>query len=198
MLWGWRSRDTLHSDNLYFSVARLRRWLTHSLRRRLAGPAALQPGDGTLWTSLQSQCASFLDDHFRDGAFAGMASDDAYFARCDATTTTDEDVAQHRANLLFGIAPVRPSEFQFVTIPFDTLDPSRPTPAGSLILTLPPNGGWRVFHSTAPGFTHRVQTSATLAPLDWITRTNALGDGGWRAPSGPALPAPHFFRLATD
>ncbi|GAA5483607.1 hypothetical protein [Haloferula sargassicola] len=51
---------------------------------------------------------------------------------------------------------------------------------------------------TAPGFTHRVRDSATLAPLDWIARSNVPGDGGWRGLTDPARPATRFFRLETD
>ena len=48
---------------------------------------------------------------FRAGAFQGKSANDAFFVKCDATTTTQQDIDTGRVNILVGFAPVKPAEF---------------------------------------------------------------------------------------
>jgi phage tail sheath protein FI len=53
---------------------------------------------------------------FRQGAFAGSTPSQAFIVQCDATTTTSQDVANGRVNILVGFAPLIPAEFVVVQI----------------------------------------------------------------------------------
>lgn len=198
LLWGWRSRDTSDPENRYLNVARLRRWITHSLRRGLSGPVATTANQPTLWSAIDTETESFLHTLFRNGAFAGETPSGAYFSACDSSTTTAADVAANRANLVFAFAPLSPANFQVVQLSFATADPSRPVPTGTMLLTLPRDGTLRLFHSTAPGFTHRMESSTTLSVDDWIHLGSSFGDGGWRKTTQLLPAAPRFFRLRTQ
>ena len=46
-----------------------------------------------------------------EGAFEGAAADEAYFVRCDHTTTTQSDIDRGIVNVVVGFAPLKPAEF---------------------------------------------------------------------------------------
>jgi phage tail sheath protein FI len=51
---------------------------------------------------------------FRQSAFMGGAANEAFFVRCDATTTSQEDIDQGIVNVMIGFAPVMPAEFVII------------------------------------------------------------------------------------
>jgi phage tail sheath protein FI len=53
---------------------------------------------------------------FRQGAFQGATPQDAYFVRCDRSTTTQADIDLGIVNVLVGFAPLKPAEFVIVQI----------------------------------------------------------------------------------
>jgi phage tail sheath protein FI len=53
---------------------------------------------------------------FRQGAFAGRKTSEAYFVKCDAETTTPEDVNAGVVNIVVGFAPLKPAEFVVIRI----------------------------------------------------------------------------------
>ena len=53
---------------------------------------------------------------FREGAFQGYGSDDAYFVKCDRDTVTQADIHKGVVNIVVGFAPLRPAEFVILTI----------------------------------------------------------------------------------
>jgi phage tail sheath protein FI len=57
-----------------------------------------------------------METQFRNGAFAGATSDDAYFVKVDADTTTPADQTAGVVNILVGFAPLRPAEFVIVKL----------------------------------------------------------------------------------
>ena len=46
--------------------------------------AVFEPNDEPLWASLRASIGGFMETQFRNGAFAGRTSDDAYFVKVDA------------------------------------------------------------------------------------------------------------------
>jgi phage tail sheath protein FI len=48
---------------------------------------------------------------FRSGAFQGATPNDAFFVKCDASTTTQQDIDAGIVNILVGFAPLKPAEF---------------------------------------------------------------------------------------
>lgn len=197
VLWGWRSRDTIDIENRFLSVARLRRWTTHTLRRSLSY-AANESNDHVLWTGLREQSGDFLTSLFVRGAFAGASLNEAFFVKCDSSTTTQNDVSNHRVNVIIGFSPIRPAEFQVSQITLPTANPSRPPHRGILLITPPCDGKVRLFHDSAPGFRHRLQSRDSMGTAPWSSAGVVEGDGSWQGSTYPVAETRRFFRLASE
>ncbi len=119
VVWGARAHQ---STSLEFRYVPVRRLVMHVEESILEGTrwARFYPNDATTWADLHTHTDNFLEDLFRRGAFQGATHDDAYFVKVDQTTTTAADIAAGRANIVFGIAPIRPAEFVVRTIPVST------------------------------------------------------------------------------
>ena len=52
-----------------------------------------------------------MHDLFRQGAFQGANSKDAYFVKCDTESTTQSDRNRGIVNIIVGFAPLKPAEF---------------------------------------------------------------------------------------
>jgi phage tail sheath protein FI len=118
LLWGARTlagADTAASEWKYIPVRRLALFLEESIDRGTQW-AIFEPNDEKLWSQIRSQVEDFLLGLFRQGAFQGQKPADAFFARCDGTTTTPEDVAFGIVNIDIGFAPLRPAEFVLLRI----------------------------------------------------------------------------------
>jgi hypothetical protein len=73
--------------------------------------AVFEPNDDDLWASLRLTIDGFMSTQFRAGAFQGTSPAQAYFVRCDSTTTTQADIDSGVVNILVGFAPLKPAEF---------------------------------------------------------------------------------------
>ena len=119
----WGARTTLGADGVatidpewkYVPVRRLFLFLEESIDRGTEW-AVFEPNDEPLWARLRHAAAVFLDDLFRRGAFAGRTAEEAYFVRCDATTTTAADRERGTVTIEVGFAPARPAEFVIVVV----------------------------------------------------------------------------------
>jgi len=111
--WGARTMDgddTFGSEYKYSCVRRLANFMEESLYRGLKW-AVFEPNAEPLWASIRLNVGAFMHDLFRQGAFAGETPKDAYFVRCDSTTTTQNDVNLGIVNIIEGFAPLKPAEF---------------------------------------------------------------------------------------
>jgi phage tail sheath protein FI len=118
VVWGARTldgADALASEWKYLPVRRLALFLEESLERG-TGWAASEANDETLWAELRLAVGEFLHSLFVQGAFPGRTPREAYFVKCDAQTTTEEDVDLGRVNIVVGFAPVKPAEFVILLI----------------------------------------------------------------------------------
>lgn len=107
VIWGGRTlhgADQFEDDYKYLSVRRLALFIEDSI---IAGTrwAAFESNDEQLWSSLQLAIDAFMGDLKRQGAFHD------YYARCDASTTTPDDIANGVVNALVFFAPIAPAEF---------------------------------------------------------------------------------------
>jgi phage tail sheath protein FI len=57
-----------------------------------------------------------MQNLFRQGAFQGRSPAEAYFVKCDAETTTQNDINLGVVNIHVGFAPLRPAEFVVIRI----------------------------------------------------------------------------------
>lgn len=119
LVWGARTMagfdNSGETDYRYLPVRRLALFLEESLRRGLQF-AVFEPNDAPLWGQIRLAAKSFMNGLFRQGAFAGNTSTDAFFVKCDAETTTPTDQALGIVRVLVGFAPVRPAEFVVISL----------------------------------------------------------------------------------
>jgi hypothetical protein len=113
VIWGTRTLEGtggLASQWKYVPVRRLALFIEESIGRGIEW-AAYEPNAESLWLQLRSSIDAFMQSLYRQGAFQGPGSDDAFFVRCDDTTTTQSDIDSGFVNILVGFAPLRPGEF---------------------------------------------------------------------------------------
>jgi phage tail sheath protein FI len=113
VVWGARTRegaDTLASEWKYLPVRRTALYIEESVSRAIQW-AVFAPNDEGLWAQLRLNIGSFMDDLFRKRWFQGASARDAYFVRCDSSTTTQQDIDLGIVNVLVGFAPLKPAEF---------------------------------------------------------------------------------------
>jgi phage tail sheath protein FI len=109
VVWGTR---TIGSDPSwrYIPVRRMAILLRVSIYYGIQW-AVFEPNDEPLWSSLRLSIRSFMLTQFRAGAFQGATPDDAFFVKCDSSTTTQSDIDNGIVNILVGFAPLKPAEF---------------------------------------------------------------------------------------
>jgi phage tail sheath protein FI len=116
--WGARTLagdDQNASEWKYINVRRLALFLEQSIDRGIQW-TVFEPNDEQLWAQLRLNVGAFLQNLFRAGAFQGSTPRDAYFVRCDSTTTTQNDIDAGVVNVIIGFAPLKPAEFVVITL----------------------------------------------------------------------------------
>lgn len=78
--------------------------------------AVFEPNDEPLWSQLRLNIGSFMTTLFRQGAFQGSSTAEAFYVKCDSDTTTQADIDLGIVNVEVGFAPVKPAEFVVVRI----------------------------------------------------------------------------------
>lgn len=119
VVWGSRTMDGFdNSGNLDFKFVPVRRFtlfLSESIRRGIQF-AVFEPNAEPLWAQLRLAITSFMNNLFRQGAFAGETAREAFFVKVDSETTTQDDINRGVVNVLVGFAPLKPAEFIIVRI----------------------------------------------------------------------------------
>ena len=118
VVWGARTmagHEQAASEWKYLSVRRLALYIEGSLYRGTQW-AVFEPNDEPLWAMLRDSAEQFMDQLCRRGAFQGQRAEDAYFVRCDRTTTSPGDITRGIVNVLVGFAPLKPAEFVILRI----------------------------------------------------------------------------------
>jgi phage tail sheath protein FI len=96
-------------------VRRLALFIEESLYRGTQW-VVFEPNEEALWSQVRLNVGAFMQNLFRQGAFAGQAARDAYFVKCDRETTTQSDINQGVVNIVVGFAPLKPAEFVVVKL----------------------------------------------------------------------------------
>jgi len=118
VVWGARTlagADSLASEWKYVPVRRTALFLEESLFRGTQW-VVFEPNDEPLWAQIRLNVGAFMNGLFRQGAFAGKTPREAYFVKCDAETTTQDDVNLGVVNIAVGFAPLKPAEFVVIRI----------------------------------------------------------------------------------
>ncbi len=111
--WGARTMDgddAFASEYKYIPIRRLALFLEESLYRGLKW-VVFEPNDEPLWAQIRLNVGAFMHNLFRQGAFQGRTPREAYFVKCDAETTTQNDRNLGIVNIWVGFAPLKPAEF---------------------------------------------------------------------------------------
>jgi uncharacterized protein len=118
VVWGARTlqgNDRLASEWKYVPVRRTALFIEESLYRGTHW-VVFEPNDAPLWAQIRLNVGAFMNNLFRQGAFAGTTPREAYFVKCDAETTTQDDVNLGIVNIHVGFAPLKPAEFVVIRI----------------------------------------------------------------------------------
>ena len=107
--------ERLASEWKYVPVRRTALFLEESLFRGTQW-VVFEPNDEPLWAQIRLNLGAFMQSLFRQGAFQGKTSREAYFVKCDSETTTQDDINRGVVNILVGFAPLKPAEFVVIQI----------------------------------------------------------------------------------
>ena len=116
--WGARTLDGADqraSEWKYIPVRRLALFIEQSLWRGTQW-VTYEPNDELLWSEIRLHVGAFMQNLFRQGAFRGSRSREAYFVKCDKETMNQSDVVQGAVNIVVGFAPLKPAEFVIIKI----------------------------------------------------------------------------------
>lgn len=118
VVWGARTlagADQVASEWKYIPVRRLACFIEQSIQHGIRW-AVFEPNAAPTWATIRMNVGAFMDRLFRNGAFQGRTAREAYFVKCDATTTSQSDIDAGIANVVVGFAPLKPAEFVIITI----------------------------------------------------------------------------------
>ncbi|PTR05757.1 hypothetical protein C8R32_1163 [Nitrosospira sp. Nsp5] len=118
VVWGARTlrgADSLASEWKYVSVRRLALFIEESLFRGTQW-VVFEPNDEPLWSQIRLNIGSFMHTLFRQGAFQGKSTREAYYVKCNSETTTQNDINLGIVNIEVGFLPLKPAEFVVIRI----------------------------------------------------------------------------------
>jgi len=109
------SANTAFQQWKYVSVRRMALFLEQTLYRNL-GWVVFEPNDLPLWVAIRVSIENFMLSLFHQGAFQGTTPSQAFQVKCDATTTTQQDIDNGIVNIIVAFAPLKPAEFVIIKI----------------------------------------------------------------------------------
>ncbi|MGD2087596.1 MAG: phage tail sheath subtilisin-like domain-containing protein [Candidatus Aminicenantes bacterium] len=118
LVWGSRTLEganRLTSEWKYIPVRRTALFIEESLFRGTKW-VVFEPNDEPLWAQIRLNVGAFMHNLFRQGAFQGATTKEAYLVKCDKETTTQTDINNGIVNIIVGFAPLKPAEFVFIKI----------------------------------------------------------------------------------
>ncbi|MFK5633400.1 MULTISPECIES: phage tail sheath subtilisin-like domain-containing protein [unclassified Ornithinimicrobium] len=113
------ARDGAEPAQRYLPVRRLTDQVLESLEDGMAFVRERRADPG-LDDLIRRRAEEFLTALWLRGALAGQQPEQAFFVRCDGSTTTPGDRAEGRAVLLVGLATSKPAEFEVHRIVLET------------------------------------------------------------------------------
>ena len=109
------SKNPAFQQWMYVPVRRMALFIEQTLLHNL-GWAVFEPNDVPLWNALRTTIENFMLGLFNQGALQGTRPSEAFQVKCDATTTTPDDVQLGIVNIVVAFAPLRPAEFVVIKI----------------------------------------------------------------------------------
>lgn len=116
VVWGARTLQTRESPEWkYVNLRRFVLFVEESINRGTQW-AVFEPDGPQLWTQISASVEAFLQALWRQGALQGTKPAEAYFVKCGADTTTQNDINNGVMNIVVGLALIKPAEFVIIRI----------------------------------------------------------------------------------
>ncbi|WP_347986628.1 phage tail sheath subtilisin-like domain-containing protein [Methylomonas sp. AM2-LC] len=126
VIWGARTLQGSSSQSSeweYIPVRRTALFIEASVKRGLQW-VVFEINAEPLWAQIRLSISTFLETLFQQGAFQGQTPQQAYFVKCDQTTTSQTDINQGLVNIVIGFAPLKPAEFIVINLQQIALKPA--------------------------------------------------------------------------
>jgi phage tail sheath protein FI len=104
-----------YAQSKYVPVRRMTLFIEQTLLANLRW-VVFEPNDEPLWISIRTSIENFMLSLFNQQALQGIKPSDAFQVKCDATTTTQDDINRGIVNIIVAFAPLKPAEFVIVKI----------------------------------------------------------------------------------
>ena len=114
-VWGARTLSATDAEWRYISVRRLVDMIEHTILEQTQW-VVFEPNDETLWERVSGSIRGFLTTLWRNGAFAGATTEEAFVVRCDAELNPTTNQQSGLLIVEIAIAPLRPAEFIVVRL----------------------------------------------------------------------------------
>jgi len=114
VIMGGRTIDNT-PNNRYINIRRSLIYIEKALND-LSYFALFENNDSILWSRLNTTLSSFLLGYWKDGNLRGNTPDQAYYVKCDDSTTSFADIQAGKVNIQIGVALQYPAEFVVITL----------------------------------------------------------------------------------
>lgn len=109
VVWGVRSLST-EARWRYLNARLLHNFLMDAIRRQLLW-AVFDNNGPQLWIKIETALKGFMGSLFRQGFFAGVTEQQAYFVTCNASNNNQQTVDAGQVIIDVGFSPFKPAEF---------------------------------------------------------------------------------------
>jgi len=114
VIMGGRTLDNT-PNNRYINIRRSLIYIEKSMND-LTSFALFENNDSNLWSQIRTTLNSFLNGYWQSGGLRGTNPGQAFYVKCDSTTTTFTDMQSGRVNIEVGVALEYPAEFVVIKI----------------------------------------------------------------------------------
>lgn len=114
VIMGGRTLDS-NPNNRYVNIRRSLIYVEKQLQD-LTAFAVFENNDSRLWSQIRTTIGSFLLNYWSNGGLRGSSPTQAYYVKCDSTTTTFADIQAGRVNIEVGVALQYPAEFVVIKL----------------------------------------------------------------------------------
>ena len=114
VIMGGRTLDNT-PNNRYINIRRSLIYIEKSMND-LTSFALFENNDSRLWSQIRTALNSFLLAYWQSGGLRGTNPTQAYYVKCDATTTSFSDMQQGKVNIEVGVALEYPAEFVVIKL----------------------------------------------------------------------------------
>lgn len=111
LVWGARTLAGNSNDWRYVNVCRLANMIEESTKIACM-QFIFEPNEKQTWVNIKTMIENFMNNLWKDGAFAGSKKEQAFFVCIGFNQTmTELDIQEGRLIVEIGFAPIRPTEF---------------------------------------------------------------------------------------